>query len=204
MDTKHRAVGASISAGWLAIFGRELITLDPQRTIDVLGDIVSPASLFLGLVVIGCGGLVYYGWPVVYWAGTYGRRKAKRQEVRNREMEEKANKERKRQIEAEQRSKDRAVNTLELLQGLCNSILKNRQRRSIGPVSKEIEHETTAKVLIKKLLEAGIITPEFSTESYYLLHVRVSKLIPYVRMYGIERGKKQIPEILKDEEYDDE
>ena len=64
MDKKYRAGGATFSAAWLVVFGRELLTLDPEKTINVLGNFVSPISLYLGMVTLGVGGLSYFMWPI--------------------------------------------------------------------------------------------------------------------------------------------
>ena len=55
------------------MFGWELYALDPEKTIGMLGNIVSPASFYLGMVVLGTGGLFYFGWPVRKWCTRSGR-----------------------------------------------------------------------------------------------------------------------------------
>ena len=83
MDKKYRAGGATISAGWLATFGRELLALTPEKTIGMLGDIVSPASFYIGMVVVGAGGVIYFGWPIRKWVTRSGRFELLKDEMLN-------------------------------------------------------------------------------------------------------------------------
>ena len=65
MDTKRRVGGLTISTAWIVGFGRELfVSRTPGDALAMLWEIISPQSFYLMLVVLGFGGLFYFGWPV--------------------------------------------------------------------------------------------------------------------------------------------
>lgn len=82
MDTKRRAGGSTLSLALVVGFGRELLLSPPRRekTLDMLGGIMSPESFYLFMVVLGCGGLLYFSWPVVQWVAGYPERSNRRRQ----------------------------------------------------------------------------------------------------------------------------
>ena len=82
MDTKRRAGGSTLSLALVVGFGRELLLSPPRRekTLDMLGGIMGPESFYLFMVVLGCGGLLYFSWPVVQWVAGYPERSNRRRQ----------------------------------------------------------------------------------------------------------------------------
>ena len=82
MDTKRRAGGSTLSLALVVGFGRELLLSPPRRekTLDMLGGIMSPESFYLFMVALGCGGLLYFSWPVVQWVAGYPERANRRRQ----------------------------------------------------------------------------------------------------------------------------
>ena len=205
MDTKHRAGGATISAGWLAIFGRELLTLDPERTIDVLGNIVSPTSFYLGMVVIGVGGLSYFGWPVVQWFWTIQRRRKAKQYKEQQIKREKEARKQKEKKDAEQKTRKGVVQALQRLQTISKDIVESQTFESFSSVDENTERKSEAKVLIDMLKRVSLIPSNSKAENYRVLHDQVSTLLPIVQYHGIEAGKNKLNELrAKEDGYEEE
>ena len=66
MDTKRRVGGFTISAAWIVGFGRELfISRTPGEALAMLWELISPQSFYIVMVVLGVGGALYFGWPLL-------------------------------------------------------------------------------------------------------------------------------------------
>ena len=174
MDARKRAGGATISGAWIVGFGRELLTLPPGKTIDMLGDIISPQSFYLALTVLGLGGLAYFGWPAAQWAWQMpSRREAREQKKRASKKEE--------QLAKERRINKQVVDNLESLQSRLEAEMSGRSRNPI-------ENRETVRILTNDLRAMGLELPEIEGEAnYQRLHHRVSRLLPCVRLYGVKK-----------------
>ena len=70
MDTKRRVGGFTIGGAIIAVCVRELFAdRSPAALLEILGDVISPQSLYLFVIALGCGGIAYFGWPVFQWVG---------------------------------------------------------------------------------------------------------------------------------------
>ncbi len=175
MDTKRRVGGATISGAWIVGFGRELVTLPPDKTIAMLGDIISPHSFYSALTVLGLGGLAYFGWPAVHRAWQMpSRREARKQDRRAREEGER--------LARDQQINKQVVDDLENLQGRINAELSGRTRIN------HIENGATIRIPTKELKAMGFNLPLVNDERVYpRLYNSVSRLLPRVRLYGVKR-----------------
>lgn len=175
MDAKRRAGGATISLAWIAGFGRELVTLPPDKTLDMLGDVISPYSFYLALTVLGLGGFVYFGWPVAQWVWQVPvRRQARQQERRVREEEGR--------LAEERQMNKQVIDDLETLQQCINAELKRHPRIN------HIENRETIRILTDELKAMGFNLPLADDEHLYpRLFNSVSGLLPRVRLYGVKR-----------------
>ena len=175
MDTKRRVGGATISGAWIVGFGRELVKIPPDKTIAMLGDIISPHSFYSALTVLGLGGLVYFGWPAGQWAWQIpSRREARKQDRRAREEGER--------LARERQMNKQVVDDLENLQGRINTELSGRPRIN------HIENRETIRILTNELKAMGFNLPLGDDEQFYpRLYNSVSGLLPRVRLYGVKR-----------------
>ena len=121
MDTKRRVGGATISGAWIVGFGRELVTLPPDKTIAMLGEIISAPSFYSALTVLGLGGLAYFGWPAGRWVWQMpSRREARKQDRRARGEGER--------LARERQMNKQVVDDLETLQRRIDAELSGRSR----------------------------------------------------------------------------
>ena len=68
MHTKRRVGGSTISVAIIVACVRELFAdSSPAVLVEILGDVISPQSLYLVVIVLSCGVLAYFGWPVFQW-----------------------------------------------------------------------------------------------------------------------------------------
>ena len=176
MDTKKRVGGATISGAWIVGFGRELVTLPPDKTLDMLGDVISPHSFYSALTVLGLGGLAYFSWPAVRWAWQMpSRRESRKQDRRARAEEERLAKER--------QMNKQVVDDLENLQGRIDVELVGSRRIN------HTENRETIRILTNELRAIGFNLPSGDNERLYpLLYRNVSGLLPRVRVYGVKRA----------------
>ena len=183
------------------MFGREfIIARPPGDTLKMVAEVVSPESLYLGLTILGIGGMVYFSWSGVEWV--WGIPKRRRQRIRLAlEKEERRIKEQERAAAAarelerrdEEALNERAVKRMERLQRLIRSQLNHSHLTTPGQYA---ENKAEIEILKRDFEAAGLGFPEGQEDPGedrgWLAHI--SGLLPHVRRYGIREtveGKKR-------------
>ena len=180
LDTIRKAGqwgGAVMFYGSAVVWVRELFTRpDRDVFVDMIGSVVSLHSLYLGAAVGGSILAIGCSLPLLRWIWrTPGRRRKKNQERLARDEDVRQSKER-------DRSKQ-IVTNLESLQ----KRLDNEANPSLEGIN-HIENEETIRLLANNLNSIGLKLPRIEGQpvNYRRLYNHVSRLLPRVRLYGIE------------------
>ena len=169
MDAKKRAGGATVSLAWIAGFGRELATLPPDKTLDMLGDIISPHSFYLALTVLGLGALVYFGWPVVAWTWTIPKRRDERARAAR-----------------EQKQKTRLERKASIIEVITK--LKELLRDPLLYSLQTAQRETQILVFQQRLINERVLPDSYRGKSERELRSRLEAVLPYIIQYGVDEG----------------
>ena len=156
----------------------------------MLGGIMSPQSFYLAMVILGCGGLAYFSWPVAQrvWEIPKRRREREREALKQHQKMEQG------KLEIELKIQAEVISTITDL------------RQMLSDHSYILYPDQNTKVLLLKqtLIDAGVVSAVYSNEPDIEWQDHLAGVLPYIIRRGIEQGVAQYQRDTDREIFDDD
>ena len=183
MDSSTRKANRKLARGAGYVFGAMQVTVPiveiltrPNRDVftEMLGSVVSLHSLYIGVAFGGLIIMVVCSWPLFQWLWDIGERRRKKEQ------------------EQLTKAEDERLAKIQELNEIVTNNLKSLQLRTMDELDgnriNHIENHETIKILTNDLKAMGFDLPDIKGMANYLsLHDCVSKLLPQVKLFGVEQ-----------------